>query len=587
MARVVGSKPKSTFTYLTLTFLLALLPLCAVGGYVFTQGLTSVTDEIAQSTQAQAAFFLSNLESDVERIHNLQAECLNDTNLQRLLLRHEIMDAYDYIDSINQLIYRLLSIKSSSAYITNVSIHSKALNKTISSNSLLDPLNEDHFSNIRVDGSINGAQFVNYNGTLYLSTLRKNQIYRPMMENLVEIELDMSKLSRAIEQFNTMDGSGSFLVGLSGEFSLAASKEQNLLQPADFIGDLHLLGDTGQGYTNVNNAEYFYTYVKSTYLDAILLRYFPKNELFTPAHNLMTWIMLLLLLLLVVVVGFWFSTYRLIQKPLAELMRGFQIVQSGDFKVRIHTQYPNEFQYLCTRFNEMTSNLSSLINQVYKQKIMNQQAELKQLQSQINPHFLYNSFFLINTMARLQDDNLLPFTHHLGEYFQYITRNASPYVTLYEEVEHTRTYANIQRMRFTKRLDIAFEPCPPAYAQMKVPRLMLQPILENTFNYVVEKQQTQGIVRVSYVPAGEMLMIIVEDNGRMLTDEKLLQMQEMLLSDTFEDMETTGMINIHRRIRLIYGTENSIGLTLERSALGGLKVSLKIGGAEHVSLADC
>ncbi len=578
MARAVNNKPKNTFTYLTLTFLLALLPLCAMGGYVFTRGLTSVTDEIAQSTQAQAAFFLSNLESDVERIHNLQVECLNDTNLQRLLLRHEIMDAYDYIDSINQLIYRLLSIKSSNMYITNVSIHSKALNKTISCDSLLDPLNVDHFTNIRVDGNLGGAQFVNYQGTLYLSTLRKNQIYRPMMENLVEIELDMPKLNKAIEQFNTMDGSGSFLVGLSGEFSLAASREQNQLQPVNFIGDLQQLSDAGQGYSNVNNAEYFYTYVKSTYLNAILLRYFPKNELFTPAHNLMTWIMLLLLLLLVVMVGFWFATYRLIQKPLAELVRGFKLVQSGDFKVKIHTQYPNEFQYLCTRFNDMTSSLSSLINQVYKQKIMNQQAELKQLQSQINPHFLYNSFFLINTMARLQDDNLLPFTQHLGEYFQYITRNASPYVTLYEEVEHTRTYANIQRMRFTKRLDIAFEPCPPEYAQLKVPRLMLQPILENTFNYVVEKQQMQGIVRVSYVPAGEMLMIVVEDNGKMLTDEKLEQMQEMLFSDTFQDMETTGMINIHRRIRLIYGTENSIGLTLERSTLGGAEGVVKDWG---------
>jgi two-component system sensor histidine kinase YesM len=223
---------------------------------------------------------------------------------------------------------------------------------------------------------------------------------------------------------------------------------------------------------------------------------------------------------------------------------------------------------------------------MYKQKIMNQQSELKQLQSQINPHFLYNSFFTINTMARMQDENLVKFSHYLGVYFQYITRNASPYVPLKEEVEHARIYANIQRIRFSKRLDIQFEELPEPYAQRTIPRLMLQPILENAFEYVVEKQQMKGEIRVSFVPDGEMLSVVVEDNGKMLTDQKLQQMQQLLHTDTFETMETTGMINIHRRIQLIYGRDNNIGLTLNRSGLGGLKVTLKIGGVEYVSIAD-
>ena len=139
-------------------------------------------------------------------------------------------------------------------------------------------------------------------------------------------------------------------------------------------------------------------------------------------------------------------------------------------------------------------------------------------------------------------------------------------------------------MHFSPPFSCIFSP--PFFCILSPLLTMLQPILENAFEYVVEKQQSQGVIRVSFVPDGEMLSVVVEDNGKMLTDQKLKQMQELLRCDTFETMETTGMINIHRRIRLIYGTGNSIGLTLERSTLGGLKVTLKIGGTEYVSLAD-
>ena len=578
MKRLLAFRGKTTFAYLTITFILAFLPLCVLGGYVFNKGMESVTNEIAQSAQAQAEFFLGNLENDIIRIRELQSECLNDTNLQRLLLRHDIMDKYDYVFSINQLIYRLITIKDSNPYIKSVSIHSKELNKSISSDLLLDPLNTDHFENIRVVEDRSGAQFVNYQGALYLTTLRKGQTYRAMMENLVEIELDQDALIQALAQFSTVEGSGAFLVGVYGEFSLSASAAQEQEDNESFLQGIRQVEGVGQGYRTVRGTEYFYTYVKSDYLNAVLVRYFPKDALFTPAHSQMTWILLLLLLLLIVLLGVWMVAYRLIHKPLADLVKGFQALQDGDFNVSVHTQYATEFGYLCTRFNEMATRLRSLIDQVYKQKIMNQQSELKQLQSQINPHFLYNSFFTINTMARMQDENLITFSHYLGVYFQYITRNASPYVPLREEVEHTRIYVNIQRIRFSKRLDIQFEELPEKYTQRTIPRLMLQPILENAFEYVVEKQQSQGKIRVSFVPEGEMLCVIVEDNGKMLTDQKLKQMQDQLTADTFENMETTGMINIHRRIRLIYGTENSVGLTLERSSLGGLKVTLKIGG---------
>ena len=107
-------------------------------------------------------------------------------------------------------------------------------------------------------------------------------------------------------------------------------------------------------------------------------------------------------------------------------MEAFQIVESGNLDIKVEYEKDNEFRYLFTAFHSMLGRIRNLIDQVYKQKILYQRSELKQLQSQINPHFLYNSYFVLNDMAVNEDyENLAEFSRQMGIYFQYITRNAS------------------------------------------------------------------------------------------------------------------------------------------------------------------
>ena len=220
----------------------------------------------------------------------------------------------------------------------------------------------------------------------------------------------------------------------------------------------------------------------------------------------------------------------------------------------------------------MAENLKNLIEQVYQAKIMMQQAQLKQLQSQINPHFLYNSLFLINTMALVGDENLVPFTQYLGEYFRFVTRNASDTVTLLEETEHARNYCKIQEMRFSRRLQLEFQDCPEEYARLKVPRLVLQPILENAFQYVVERKRQDCRIGLSFGLKDGFLKIRIEDNGEDLKEEQLEELKEHIFKCR-ETGEHTGLVNVHKRIRLYFGEES--GLELDKSASGGLLVTLR------------
>jgi len=236
----------------------------------------------------------------------------------------------------------------------------------------------------------------------------------------------------------------------------------------------------------------------------------------------------------------------------------------------------------------MVLKLGELIDQVYKQKIYAQRAELKQLQSQINPHFLYNSFFIISRMARLGDcDNIKVFAEHLGNYYQFITRNSTDEVPLIREIEHARTYAEIQAMRFSNRIRVEFGNLAEQYWNIQVPRLIIQPIIENAFEHGLKDKEENGLVRVDFFILSNGLCIVVEDNGTYIGDAELDNLNKTLQNES-EIVKSTGIINVHRRIQLRFGKDS--GLVIKHSKLGGLRVEMRIileKGEDYVQAVDC
>lgn len=150
-----------------------------------------------------------------------------------------------------------------------------------------------------------------------------------------------------------------------------------------------------------------------------------------PLDHYQVYLYLISLCALIVIILFSIYVYRIIHRPLSRLVRAFRKVESGDLQVELTYKSSDEFHYLYAQFNNMVAHLKKLIFEIYEQKIRTQQSELKQLQSQINPHFLYNSFYLLYRMTKAQDfENSTRFTKYLGDYFQYMTRNGSEEVPL-------------------------------------------------------------------------------------------------------------------------------------------------------------
>lgn len=275
------------------------------------------------------------------------------------------------------------------------------------------------------------------------------------------------------------------------------------------------------------------------------------------------------------------SIRRYVSRPTHMLLQAFDTTAEGQFDTRIRGHhYAREYQALFERFNSMNAQIQQLITTNYEHSINLQRAQLKQLQAQINPHFLYNSFFLLRHMVRSGDRSMcMEFLSCLANYFQYITDNGSDTATMAEEYGHARNYLTIQLMRFEDILEADLQPLPENLAQIEVLRLTFQPLFENVMTHSKWAEGTIRRVRLSIGQTQESIFITVEDNGEGVTDAQLAAINDRLRMDV-PLSETSGLDNIHRRLRLHYGEMG--GLSVKRSVLGGFSVTITIpyGGVQ-------
>jgi len=573
------------FLRLIVTFLLIMVPILLFAVYLYHWNVQTASSDITKTAAAQSEFYLTDLENEIERMKMLQYSLLEDDNLNELVLTWETMATIARTENMNSLIKRLYTVQNSSMYIKDVSVHIAAIGRTISAGDGVREFRTERFREIRsVFGS--GSQLIEWNGGLFLGAMKQRGIKGAEPLFTVEIELDEQRLQEALAQFNTYPGSGTLLLSDSAKVAVANGTGElaNVGVPL-YLREIPALLVDNPSRLTVNGSRYYAVQAHSPDLGLSIYRFIPEKVVQKPLSKFYKWAWGFAAAALGIFGVFALSTYKFIHKPMLALVKGFRRIEHGDLSIHIAHESKDEFRYLYGRFNQMVDNLRSLIDQVYKQKIMAQRAELKQLQSQINPHFLYNSFFILNTMAKTGDtERIEQFTTLLGEYFEFVTRNASDLVALEQEIHHARMYAEIQELRFSRRIQVRFDPLPDELRPLPVPRLIVQPIIENAFKHSLEKKTKNGLIVVRFEQAGGQARIIVEDNGDRLTDEALEQIRKSLYEEQ-DQAETTGMVNIHRRIRITFGED--AGLRTERSELGGLSVTILLGdGGEPSSVQN-
>lgn len=324
------------------------------------------------------------------------------------------------------------------------------------------------------------------------------------------------------------------------------------------------------------------SYVSLGEPDWRVIAYAPLKDLYKDADALRQNIIILCILSVLIVSVL--STYIAIDfiNPINRLVRGMKKVQKGEGAVYIEEDRADELGFLNKTFNEMSREIHHLVNWVYREQITRKEAELKALQSQINPHFLFNTLESINWMAQLNNvPEISETVSDLSALMEASIGRDDRLITLEEEFTYADKYISLLKRRFEDKIEL-HKQVAAEVLDIKIPRLLIQPLIENAVHHGIEKSRGKGIIRLNAHMDGDRLFIEVVDNGTGIDREELLMLNERLSMDNdtyFKNLgkkksRSIGIENVNRRIKLFYG--ENYGLKIESEEGSFTKVIVTI-----------
>jgi two-component system sensor histidine kinase YesM len=249
-----------------------------------------------------------------------------------------------------------------------------------------------------------------------------------------------------------------------------------------------------------------------------------------------------------------------ISKPVRKLSGMMTKVGKGDFNVLSSYDSKDEMGMLSSQFEKMAGQVQQLIQEVYQEQFLKQKAELKSLQMQINPHFLYNTLESINWMARLKGaPEVSKMVKALGDLMR-TSISGDDFVSINEETNNINNYLTIQKYRYGERFEVSIDMSPEIH-MVKMPKLILQPIVENAIVHGIENIDGIGKIDIKGALKNGLVIIQVLDNGIGMNEDvasSLLSNKGILTQ--MEDHTHIGLLNIDRRIKLYYGKEYGISI---------------------------
>lgn len=273
-----------------------------------------------------------------------------------------------------------------------------------------------------------------------------------------------------------------------------------------------------------------------------------------------------------------------ITTPIQKLRRGMKQAEKGDWTRIPLNGKQDEVDELVVSYNSMVNKLSDLIEQVYtaestkrEAELERQKAELQALQLQINPHFLYNTLETIVCFPAVQDsDEVSEIVKNMAYMLRYAVQTSLEEITVVNELKHVLNYMAILKHRFGKEFEIDVE-IPPDYLLKKMVRLTLQPIIENVFQHAFfEGIEDKHRIEIRTEETESFFVVSVKDNGSGMSESTLLQLRSRLetkkLTEVKEGKGGIGVLNVHRRIQLVFG--DAYGLEIESELAVGTVIRM-------------
>lgn len=257
-----------------------------------------------------------------------------------------------------------------------------------------------------------------------------------------------------------------------------------------------------------------------------------------------------------------------VTKRIRRLRSGMKEVEQGNLEAEITSDSQDEIGDLVNGFDSMLLQLNTLIKEVYEGRIKEKEYEMKALQAQINPHFLYNTLSLINWKAiEAEADDISKITLALSTFYRTSLNKGKNVMSLSDELRNMRSYLDIQLMMHDYDFDVEFD-VDESIGQYQSLNLMLQPLIENAIAHGIDvKTDGRGKLTITGKEEGDLIVLTVADNGVGMNDEQAARILT-------EESKGYGVRNVNERIKLYYGEQYS--LQIESKVGQGTKVSIRI-----------
>lgn len=593
--RIIGKKRKvifhqkiSIYRKILLIFLAVIVPVFILSLFLNKMGEKKVSEEVSRIFSSEVEFCINSIEKEVDRMETFMNYYVVNESLLDLSGRYEILDNYEKSYAIRKIHKDFRIFVNTTLYFDRINLYISEINREITSDDFEYYVPEPG----EIDKLFECLRSVNRHGNI-TPTEKGLVIMPPFGFNPRAADtppfiffyslMSNDKLAALLENRFGADYTGAVIA--NGDFSwfIHSDKNEHANSVLDKIMNDKI--DYGKGATaflKVDNVKYMLFRGNSEKLGISIVVYVDRGYFTSYTKPFQMWFWVMLSGAFIVIASFSLWLFRLVYKPFHRLISSFDLIEDGVVDIVVRDPGDDEFKYLYSKVNSLIKKYKELVQDYFMEKYRSQQNELKFLQSQIKPHFFYNSHFALQNLLIMQDyENGIRLSRYLGNYFDAITRNSQDCTTLENEYMHMVNYTEIQKFRYGERIEVQYFQIPDEYRELEVPRLILQPVVENCFEHGFKDKAEGGLISVEFSECNGTIVISVIDNGKGF-DEQYIEYMRRVFSGQENTDNITGLININRRLMLKYGPGS--GLRVQNNDGPGTRVDIviKVNGKQEV-----
>lgn len=571
-------REKMLLSYIVLTF----IPAMIITVLSYDRSTKTVEEQVIESTKQsfeQAGNFMLY---KMDNIKDVSSILYMNKDIQRILGKNQ--NEYSLNEQIEDYNKLLDTMRSAQNYreiymirliVKNDTIYSTEGNNIISESLVKDT---DWYKKVIETGGIYWRPTYDQS---YISTQGKNlkiiSCIRAVNDEgrtekilgAVSIDILEDSIYEIIKQTNITKHGEIFLVDENGVIISSKDKSKigtNISSEKYFTS----FGSEDKGYKKlkINNETSIVCYKLLEGTNWYLVSIIPLKEIVLPSRQILSnFVFIMGFMIFISMMSAYYISNSLTRR-IRQLIKYMKKIEDDNWDIYIPVDSQDEIGMLQKHFNKMIENMRRLIREIYQAEITKKNAELKALQAQINPHFLYNTLDMMRWMAlKCRAKEIASIASSLAKFFKLSLSNGRDIVTIQDEINHVKTYLDIQNRRFGNRIESIFD-ISSEINEMITVKLILQPIVENAIIHgIQEKESKTGYVKIKGERQGENIFILIEDNGVGMSMEKI----EQLLNKT----KTTGygVKNVNERIGLYFGPQ--YGLEFESKKSAGTKVFIR------------